>query len=130
MKSKRIEELLRRLRPASPSDETLEVKRAKADRTEQLVRNLVLASPAAELRERLLILAHQRAAAYRRRAAWQPVFAFAAVILLALLDFWLVQIQAAHLAKITGFHDGRFKFIPPYVLEQHLAALLQRDHNF
>jgi hypothetical protein len=129
MKSKRIEDLLRKLRPASPSDETLEVNRAKADRTEQLVRNLVLASPAAELREHLLILAHRRAAACRRRAAWQPVFAFGAVILLAALDFWVSQAQVGRLASISGFKDGSFRFVPPYVLQQQIAALMEPERH-
>jgi hypothetical protein len=130
MKSKRIEELLRRLRLASPTDETFEAKQAKADRTEQLLRGLRTPSPAASVRERLLILAHRRVAASRRRAAWQPAFAFGAVIFLALLDFWLTQAQAGHLANMTGFKDGRFRFIPPYVLEQQMAAAMQPSNDF
>jgi hypothetical protein len=130
MKSKRIEELLRKLRAVSPSDETFEAKQAEADRTEQLLSGLSAPSPGASVRERLLILAHQRVAASRRRAAWQPAFAFGAVILLALLDFWLTQAQAGRLANMTGFKDGRFRFVPPYVLEQQMAAAMQRTGDF
>jgi len=130
MKSKRIEELLRRLRPASPTDETFEVKQAKADRTEQLLRGLSAPSPAASVRERLLVLAHRRVAASRRRAAWQPVFAFGAVIFIALLDFWLTQAQAGRLANMTGFKDGMFRTLSPFILQQQMAALAQPKDDF